>query len=77
MGAAAAAAAAWLQTKDHANVAQAYAVAARELWAIEQRLGEPRDEREWADFVESAERAISREHTLWLARRGAPHRAAP
>lgn len=72
MGAAAASVAAWLQTKDHASLAQAYAVAARELGTIKQRLHEPRDEEEWAAFVESAEQAISREHTMWLARRGAP-----
>jgi hypothetical protein len=73
LAAVAASAAAWLQTKDHQNLAQSYAVTARELQIIRTRaqakLGAGSTEDEWADFVEESERAISREHTLWLARR--------
>ncbi|MEV4641777.1 DUF4231 domain-containing protein [Actinoplanes sp. NPDC049548] len=73
LAAVAASAAAWLQTKDHQNLAQSYAVTARELQIIrtraERMLGAGPTEDEWADFVEESERAISREHTLWLARR--------
>jgi hypothetical protein len=71
MGAAAASVAAWLQAKDHATLAQAYDATTRELWHIKEEADRPRDESEWATFVESAERAISREHTMWLARHGA------
>jgi SMODS and SLOG-associating 2TM effector domain 3/SMODS and SLOG-associating 2TM effector domain 1 len=69
--AAAVAAAAWLQAKDHANLAEAYGVTAQELGLVKERVREPRDELTWAQAVEDAESAISREHTLWLARRGA------
>lgn len=73
LGAVAASAAAWLQTRDHQNLAQSYAVTARELQIIrsqaERRLTAEPSEDQWADFVEESERAISREHTLWLARR--------
>jgi hypothetical protein len=67
----AAAIAAWVQTKDHSSLSEAYAVTAAELALIVTRaasLGEGEDE--WGQFVDDAERAISREHTLWLARRG-------
>jgi hypothetical protein len=69
--AAAVAAAAWLQAKDHANLAEAYGVTAQELGLVKERLREPGTEVAWAQVVEDAESAISREHTLWLARRGA------
>jgi len=70
LAAGAAAATAWLQAKEHATLANAYGIAAQELAVIKVRLGEPSNEDEWAVFVEEAEEAISREHKLWLARRG-------
>ena len=75
LAAGAAAAAAWLQTKEHATLAKAYGIAAQELAVIKVRLVEPSDEDEWAVFVEEAEEAISREHKLWLARRGGRRRS--
>jgi hypothetical protein len=62
-----------MQTKQFEPLGNAYAVAAHELGAIRARLDVHRTEREWAQFVSDAERAISREHTLWSASRG--HRA--
>jgi hypothetical protein len=64
----AAAAVAWLQTREHATLANAYSVTARELSIIDAEL-EFLDEDEWGTAVDNAERAISREHTLWKARR--------
>lgn len=64
---------AWLQSKDHQNLAESYTVTARELAVVRSRvnnLGESPSEEDWAAYVEEAEEAISREHTLWLARRG-------
>jgi hypothetical protein len=65
---------AWLQTKDHQNLAESYAVTARELALIitdaDILINAPSEDA-WGDFVQDAEHAISREHTLWLARRGA------
>jgi hypothetical protein len=73
VAAVAASATAWMQTKDHQNLAESYRVTAKDLGIIRTRAGAPpppATEQEWAEFVEEAERAISREHTLWLARRG-------
>lgn len=61
---AAASALAWAQTRDSQNLAEAYRVAADEL-AVIAGLEAP----DWSLYVSNAERAISREHTLWLARR--------
>jgi hypothetical protein len=69
---AAAGALAWVQTRDSQNLAESYRVAANELADI---LGEARahadslTDDEWSWFVRDGEQSISREHTLWLARR--------
>ena len=65
---AAASAMAWVQTRDSQNLAESYRVAAEEL-ALIGELEPPGDEPAWSVFVGNGERAISREHTLWLARR--------
>ncbi len=66
---AAVAAAAWLRTNDHAGIAEAYRQTAHELGEIEASIDDAADEAEWATWVLSAETAMSREHTSWLARR--------
>ncbi len=74
MGLAAAAAAsgiAWLASKDHSGLAEAYATTAHELVLVRDNLPVRNDETAWATFVADAEAAISREHTRWLARRRA------
>jgi SMODS and SLOG-associating 2TM effector domain 3/SMODS and SLOG-associating 2TM effector domain 1 len=68
--AAAATATAWLQAKQHQNVATAYGVTSHELAAVASELEALADESLWAQFVAEAEEAISREHTLWRASRG-------
>jgi hypothetical protein len=65
----ASAAIAWNQLSQNRNLVSAYRVAARELSIIRDRLDGVADE-DWATFVSDAEDAVSREHTLWLARRG-------
>jgi hypothetical protein len=80
MGVAAAAAAAtvaWLESKDHSGLAEAYATTAHELALVRDALPEFPDETAWSVFVSDAEAAISREHTSWLARRRARTDAAP
>jgi hypothetical protein len=69
---AAAAALAWHQTRDHETLAEAYSIAALELSLVKERVSVPQSEAEWAEFVREAEQAISREHTLWRARRSRP-----
>ncbi len=68
-GAVVAAGASWLQTKQHFNLAEAYSIAAHELSAINERISPLVTEEAWARFVNDAEEAISREHTLWRASR--------
>jgi hypothetical protein len=64
-----AAGAAWVQAKQHQTLANAYAVASQELSAISGQVGWASTEQEWAHFVDQAEEAVSREHTLWRASR--------
>jgi SMODS and SLOG-associating 2TM effector domain 3/SMODS and SLOG-associating 2TM effector domain 1 len=68
--AAAAAVGAWLQAKQHQTVAQTYTVAAQELGSIRSLIRWQETEQDWSRFVDEAETAISREHTLWRANRG-------
>ncbi|WP_438493913.1 DUF4231 domain-containing protein [Streptomyces asiaticus] len=63
----AAAGAAWVQTKQHQNLATAYAMAHHELATIGSRVRHMRTEENWASFVGGSEDAVSREHTLWRA----------
>lgn len=66
-GAAAASAAAWLETKQHHTIARAYKVAAEELSDIQRLIEQQQTEQAWGRFVAEAEEAISREHTMWKA----------
>jgi hypothetical protein len=70
IGTATAAVGTWLQLKQHQMLAQSYSVAAKELELIIQNMPQPKntpeDETIWAKFVDDAETAISREHTLWV-----------
>lgn len=69
IAAVAAGAASWAQTRQYGQLSRAYAVAANELAIIEaQAKVQPEDR--WSRFVDEAEEAISREHTLWRASRG-------
>jgi hypothetical protein len=70
VAAATAAVSAWLQIKQHETLARAYSVTAEELSAIRSLVPHQASERDWADFVDQSEEAVSREHTLWRASRG-------
>lgn len=78
--AAASSAMAWLQMKRYQDLAQAYSLAAHELGLIELEAEKVRvvirsmgvqihAEEQLASFIANAENAISREHTMWVARR--------
>ncbi len=60
---------AWLQLKQHKELAQSYSVAEIELGFIQEKAQHIVSDRALSDFVGDAENAISREHTLWVARR--------
>jgi hypothetical protein len=66
--AAVAAALAWLQTKDYATLGEAYSITEQELGLVDAELASV-DEADWPAAVDNAEQAVSREHTLWRARR--------
>ncbi len=69
LAAVAAAAMAWLQLKKYQDLAQSYALAAHELGAIQVAAQHVHNEEDLAAFVANAENAVSREHTMWIARR--------
>ncbi len=60
---------AWARAKDYAELTEAYSVTAQEISLLSNQPV-PGNEDGWAEFVEGAERAFSREHTLWRARKG-------
>lgn len=64
-----AAATAWTQARQFGNLAAAYTIAHQELTSIRGLLARPLEEGQWSEFVDSAEGAISREHTMWRAAR--------
>ena len=59
----------WMQLKQYQELAQSYGLAARELGLIVERAEHIRTNDDLSKFVTDAEGAISREHTLWIARR--------
>jgi hypothetical protein len=61
---------AWTRTKDYAELAEAYTVTAQEIGLLAAETVDACQEDRWVEFIERAERAFSREHTLWRARRG-------
>jgi hypothetical protein len=63
---------AWLQVRRHQELAHAYGLASHELGLVLARERHVQTEKELSDFVGDAENAISREHTMWLARRDNP-----
>jgi hypothetical protein len=62
---------AWMQVKRHQELAQAYAIAAHELSLAADLAQHATTEDQFTQFVVEAESAVSREHTLWIARRNA------
>jgi hypothetical protein len=60
---------AWLQLKKHQELAQSYSIAAHELSFLAEQALHVSSEADLCRFVAEAENAISREHTLWVARR--------
>lgn len=60
---------AWLQVRQHEELAQSYAVTALDLGFIEEQAASVKDDKGLATFVADAENTVSREHSLWIARR--------
>jgi hypothetical protein len=60
---------AWMQVKQYQELSQSYSIAAHELGLISAQLEHKQSEVDFSTFVADAESAMSREHTLWAARR--------
>lgn len=60
---------AWTQVGRHAEVSRSYAMACQELVAIRDFMNAARTEDEFLRSIEFSEEAISREHTMWVAKR--------
>ncbi|MDQ3724321.1 MAG: DUF4231 domain-containing protein [Actinomycetota bacterium] len=61
----------WIQLGDYGTLASAYSVACHELGFAEEELRAINNEQAWVEAVSDAEQAISREHRMWRAARGA------
>ncbi|WP_214226184.1 DUF4231 domain-containing protein [Pedobacter sp. B4-66] len=59
-----------LELNKHKDLYQSYSLTKSELLFIRARFGAIQNDEELNEFVSEAELAISREHTMWLARRG-------
>lgn len=66
--------AAWSQMKRHDELKKTYALAAQELSELEAIANNLASESDFPQLVEQVEEAISREHTMWCARRDVPLR---
>lgn len=60
---------AWLQLNQHKELAQSYCVTGLDLGLVQEQAQYIKNDKDLSDFVGDAENAISREHTLWIARR--------
>lgn len=58
-----------LQLKRFQELTESYGITATELSFIKSKIKHVKTKDDFQDFVDDAETAISREHTLWLARR--------
>lgn len=70
LAAVAAVAAAWTQYGRHDELSKSYGLAAQELAFLRSNVDAATDDSALTDAVDSTETAISREHTMWMARRG-------
>lgn len=59
----------WTQLKQYKTLAESYGLTTQELGTIEERGKRIKKNDEFSSFVIESETAISREHTVWLARR--------
>ncbi len=59
----------WTNARSHRELSQSYGLVAQELAGLEDKASEVASEESLGKFVIEVERTISREHTLWKARR--------
>ncbi|EBH2677845.1 SLATT domain-containing protein, partial [Salmonella enterica] len=59
----------WVQIKKYNELAVSYFLTAHEIGDIKEQFNYISSENDFLEFVNNAEKAFSREHTQWLARR--------
>lgn len=59
----------WIQANKLHELAQAYGLTAHELGMVKEKASHIKSNDALSEFVSDAENAISREHTMWVARR--------
>jgi hypothetical protein len=59
----------WLHARSYRELSQTYGLVTQELALLEERANKASTEEKLAEIVLDVERTISREHTIWLARR--------
>jgi len=59
----------WIQLKRYRNLAESYGITSGELSLIEETIPNITTNEQFSNFVAESETAISREHTMWRARR--------
>lgn len=62
----------WQSQRRYGKQSSTYAAAANQLTLVHTALGRTLSETDWADFVETAESGIAREHTSWRVARAQP-----
>jgi flagellar biosynthesis protein FliQ len=60
---------AWMQAKKYSEHASSYALAANEISLLKAGVDDIETENALSEFVLDAEKAFSREHTQWVARK--------
>ena len=58
----------WIQIKKFSELAASYTLTAHEIGILQGKVQEVKNEVQFAEFVNEAELAFSREHTQWVAR---------
>jgi len=59
----------WMHARNYQELAQSYGLIVQELSLLEEKAKTASSEEELSEIVEDTEKTISREHTIWLARR--------
>lgn len=59
----------WIHARSYRELSQSYGLVAHELSLLEDRANQVSTEEKLAEIVLDTEKTISREHTIWLARR--------
>ena len=68
---AAAAIISWMSARSYRELSQSYGLIAQELSFFEEQTNQVSNQDELDELIQDVERTISREHTIWLARRTA------